>query len=243
MTPNLWDHALVVVLLVVAPIGGWYSYRQLSTQAPLDARARLRWYARVIAQQCGLTLVAVALWLAAGRSLALLGLGLPLDFRSLLGAGLTAAGLGLLYVQWRSFGRATAADRAGIREQLVGAEALIPRSDPEHRRFRAMAVTAGICEETLYRGFLITYLAVFVGGWMGLAVASVLFGLAHIYQGAAGALKTGTVGLVMGLLFVLSGSLLWGMVLHAVTDLQGGAIARRVLGDLPVAPAEAAPAG
>ena len=44
MTPNLWDHALVAVLLVAAPIGGWYSYRSLSTQTPLGARARLRWY-------------------------------------------------------------------------------------------------------------------------------------------------------------------------------------------------------
>jgi len=41
--------------------------------------------------------------------------------------------------------------------------------------------------------------------------------------------KTGVTGLIMGALFVATGSLLWPMILHAAVDLQGGAAAKLLL--------------
>lgn len=48
-------------------------------------------------------------------------------------------------------------------------------------------------------------------------------------------IKTGATGLVMGVLYVGTGSLLFPMILHAAVDLQGGAMARHVLGSRPSA--------
>jgi membrane protease YdiL (CAAX protease family) len=66
---------------------------------------------------------------------------------------------------------------------------------------------------------------------LALAVATV-FGLAHVYQGAAGVVVTTMMGAVLGLLVVATGSLLPAVVLHAVLDLRA----------LLVAPRAAAPA-
>ena len=45
-------------------------------------------------------------------------------------------------------------------------------------------------------------------------------------------IKTGATGLVMGILYLGTGSLLFPVILHAAVDLQGGAIARRALGSV-----------
>ena len=50
--------------------------------------------------------------------------------------------------------------------------------------------------------------------------SSVAFGLGHVYQGFKGVLMTTIAGLGLGLLFLLSGSLVPSMVLHALLDLQ-----------------------
>lgn len=106
---------------------------------------------------------------------------------------------------------------------------LLPRTDEEAAHFRVLSVTAGICEEIVYRGYLIWYLAVFIGPWPAALAAGVLFGVLHLYQGTQGISRAGALGVVMALLYVGSGSLLWPMILHAAVDLNGGAIGRRVV--------------
>src|SRR5262249_15242874 len=83
-------------------------------------------------------------------------------------------------------------------------------------------VTAGICEELLCRGFMIWYLGHWMSPWVAVVVASVPFGLAHLYQGPKGAVRTGMVALVIGSLYVATGSLLWPMIVHAAVDLGAG---------------------
>ena len=73
------------------------------------------------------------------------------------------------------------------------------------------------------------YLAHWMPVWPAAVVGAVAFGLAHWYQGTAGVLKTGATGLIMGLLYVASGSILWPAIVHAAVDLQGGAAGRKVL--------------
>ena len=51
---------------------------------------------------------------------------------------------------------------------------------------------------------------------------SVAFGMGHIYQGAAGAVRAGLIGLVLTLAVVFSGSLLVAMLMHTVQDMVQG---------------------
>ena len=74
----------------------------------------------------------------------------------------------------------------------------------------------------MYRGVLLAVTAPVVGPWPALAVTSAIFGLGHAYQGAGGVLKTGLVGVLFGLVTLLSGSLVPAMVLHAVIDISAG---------------------
>jgi uncharacterized protein len=74
-----------------------------------------------------------------------------------------------------------------------------------------------LLEEGVFRGFLMTELARAIGtGPLALTAnvlfTSVVFGLAHAYQGPAGIVSTGVVGAVLGAAFVASGFNVWLVV-------------------------------
>jgi membrane protease YdiL (CAAX protease family) len=101
--------------------------------------------------------------------------------------------------------------------------ALLPRTRAERRLFTLVGVSAGICEEWLYRGFFLAVVSAISGGLPGpalVAVAGVAFGLAHVYQGPGGVLLTGVLGAVLAALYLDTGSLLLPVVLHALIDLR-----------------------
>jgi uncharacterized protein len=121
-------------------------------------------------------------------------------------------------------------DTAGsLRRQIGSAETVVPHTIGERSAFFGVSVTAGFCEELLWRGFLIAYLAQWTGWWQAGIVSSVLFGIGHAYQGAAGVLKATATGLVMAALYLSCGSLWPSIVLHAAIDVLGGAIGYEAL--------------
>lgn len=232
-----WDHLMMVVLVLVVPFYGRDSYRKFAAKVAAGVPGvRVAEYRWTIGLQWAMVLVVLALWWAASRPLAMLGVAFPLGWQSLLGGLLTAVGLGFLAAQWRAVKRLDEKGREALRAQIAGAAALIPATDVEHRTFRALAITAGLCEELVFRGYLIWYFSTWIGVWPSALVAAAVFGFGHFYQGTAGIIKTGVVGLLTGLLYVGTGSLLWPMILHGAVDLQGGAIGRAVTSGLPESP-------
>jgi membrane protease YdiL (CAAX protease family) len=107
---------------------------------------------------------------------------------------------------------------------------LLPSTREERAWWWVVCVTAGICEEVVYRGFLLHYFHVLpfhLSLTWALVVSCVIFGIGHFYQGVAGGVQTAVIGFVLGALFVMTGSLVIPIVVHAVMDL-------RVLAMLPV---------
>lgn len=82
-------------------------------------------------------------------------------------------------------------------------------------------------EETIFRGYIMGEIARLMGtSRVALAVSliwsSVLFGLAHWYQGKSGALSTGIIGVLLGILFITGGFNLWLPILtHGFIDTVG----------------------
>lgn len=122
----------------------------------------------------------------------------------------------------------------GAAELPAGSEsvlAMLPRTDVERRLFGLVSVTAGICEELVFRGFLIAVAAALVPAapvWVCVLAAAVVFGLAHAYQGAAGVTSSLLIGIVLGVLYLVTGSLLAPILVHALIDLRGIPLGRLV---------------
>lgn len=133
--------------------------------------------------------------------------------------GLTGAGLLLLVL--------TRALRVRETPMLVH---LLPRSAAERLAFVGLAVTAGVAEELIFRGFLLRALSVASGSvWFAAALSSVLFGFLHGYQSLPGALRAGVLGFGLALPILASGSLIPSILAHAAYDIAAGVILTRWL--------------
>jgi uncharacterized protein len=98
---------------------------------------------------------------------------------------------------------------------------LLPVKGSERVVCVLVALTAGFCEEFLYRGWLLNLAGTACKSiWIGLLISSILFGFAHLYQGRRGVIGTGVGGLVFGLVYIASRSLLPGQFLHTLLDLN-----------------------
>ena len=85
-------------------------------------------------------------------------------------------------------------------------------------------IGAGFYEEFTFRGFLMQGLAMLFGksrgAWIvACVVQGALFGAAHAYQNPLGIAITGTLGILMGLLVLVSGRNLWLVIIgHGLFD-------------------------
>ncbi len=135
--------------------------------------------------------------------------------------------MGIVFaILWRARHRSTdqskPAGTSAWRRLLPDFSALVPITARERALFALVALSAGICEEVVYRAWLLDFLhaAGGLGGWTLVAVAAVAFGLGHYYQGLAGILITSLLGLAFCVLYIASGTLLVPIVVHTIVDLR-----------------------
>lgn len=116
--------------------------------------------------------------------------------------------------------------RAEAKKQLVddkraGAVNMLPRTKKEKWLFSLLSLSAGVCEEILYRGFMVFLLQGILPDvpiYLIALISVVIFGLGHFYQGMQGIITTGVFGAVLMCLFLVTGSLIPGIVLHFLAD-------------------------
>lgn len=107
---------------------------------------------------------------------------------------------------------------------------LIPRSSTQVFLFLMLTVTAGFCEEVIYRGYLQRQFAALTQSAAGgIVLQALTFGAGHTYQGWRFVLIISVIGTMFGLLARRYRSLRPGMVAHFLQDGIGGLLARKLL--------------
>jgi membrane protease YdiL (CAAX protease family) len=223
-----WDFWLIFLFLgLVIPWRGHVRLKRLLALSAVNTNEKLVVYATTIGFQW--ILAGVVAWRAIARGLAFAELGLnSANWRLLTWGALGAVVMGGL--QWLNLRRIGKMEGAAPDLFRKLAKRLLPVSLLEFLPYAALSITAGICEEFIYRGFALATLA---RGefpvWWGVLVTSILFGLAHAYQGKAGILSTGLFGVILALARLGLGSLLPVMMWHTGLDLAAGIAAPRYL--------------
>jgi membrane protease YdiL (CAAX protease family) len=198
-----------------------------------DPNARTGAYRTVVIEKWVLTAVIAVAWIALSRSASSIGLIATVTPLSIAGYALTSLAIGGLLMLARS-AVCSEQGRRKTRESIASVRAFVPRTATEKRWFDTMSVTAGICEEFIYRGFLFAYLAAWLPEMPArvvIVLAGLVFGLGHLYQGAAGIVKTSTLGVLFGVLYWMTGSVWAPMLLHVVVDLSSGWITWQVVAE------------
>ena len=209
--------ALIAVYLVaVEPWWGKRTYKNLERVRDADPRALTRMFGQGIAVWWILAGVAVsAVLVSPGVGAKELGL-VPIDgeWDTLAGAvvGMAIAMAVVALLTRKTSGALTPGQKA--------ASALLPRTTRERWWGAGASVTAGICEELVFRGL---FIAVGVGAGLAPVVAAgislVVFVLVHLYQGPKGMVFITVVGAALTKVYLSTGSLFVPIILHILLDL------------------------
>ncbi|HEX3771878.1 MAG TPA: type II CAAX endopeptidase family protein [Polyangiaceae bacterium] len=105
--------------------------------------------------------------------------------------------------------------------------AIVPVTVAERVVWVAVALSAGFCEEVVYRGYLQAQLGAFTRSpRAGVVLQGALFGLAHGEQGWAIAARFAVYGAAFGAVARWRHTLRSGVIAHAGIDLVGGLLGR-----------------
>jgi uncharacterized protein len=224
-----WDFWLIFLFLgAVIPWRGYTRLKKLLALPSVDTKEKLALYAATIVFQW--VLVGLVAWRSLARGLTIQELGLS----SRNWAGVAASGLfGAIFVgglQWLNLRRIGRMDGEAPELLRKLASRLLPVNLLEYLPYAALAITAGVCEEFVYRGFAIAaFSKMGLPLWLVVILSSLLFGLAHAYQGRAGIVSTGIFGILLAIGRLGIGSLVPVMMWHAGLDLAAGVAAPKYL--------------
>jgi membrane protease YdiL (CAAX protease family) len=103
---------------------------------------------------------------------------------------------------------------------------MLPQRGIELTLWIALSVTAGICEETIFRGYLQRqFMALTKSAPAGILLSAAAFGVAHAYQGFRMVILIALYGAMFGILAYWRGSVRPGMIAHAWQNLLNGVLA------------------
>jgi membrane protease YdiL (CAAX protease family) len=213
--------ALALGLVLVQPWVGRRRYRRLLAALETKLDARLHHFRRAIIGEWAVSIVILGIGAMASYRPASIGLGVgphPASAAFIVAEVTIALAVSALVFRFGGTGITNA-----LRRQARGFEALLPRGRRERITFAALAITAGICEELIFRGFGIAYLRWL---WPGsprsavILITAAAFGFGHLYQGVRGVVLTGLVGGYFAWLVLSTGSLWPAMAIHGLLDLR-----------------------
>jgi membrane protease YdiL (CAAX protease family) len=230
-----WDFFLILIVLgTLVPWRGAVRVKRLLSQQLPGGAERLSLYVSTIAYQW--LIVAIVAWRAFSRGLNLIELGLTAadPWRTTwIALALTVLLCANQFASLRMMARVPDGQR-GFLFRLT--EKIMPRTMSESVVFTALACTAGLSEEFLYRGFVFAvFKRMFVNPTFSIPIAVILssawFAIAHLYQGKRGIITTFIVGILFCAVRLWSGSLLPSVAAHMGIDLVAGLYASRFLRD------------
>lgn len=227
---SLLDHAFVFVIAIVYPVAGFIGFKRLLKRvAAGEPVKRFELYRNTLIGHWSLFFVFIAIWIYTAREWSTVGLVFDADLWTGVGALLTLLGIVLLVNQIRQVQSAPQQEIDKLSKRFGKLSIIIPRNGAELAGFYGLAVTAGIVEEILWRGFMIWYLDQYMPLWAAALISTIGFGLAHAYQGARNLPQITAVSAAMAALYLLSGSIWLPIILHAAIDILQGRLGYDVM--------------
>ena len=216
------------MLGVFLPWRGRARLQKLLSRPRLQSRDRISLYLSTVAFQWSMLIITA--WRSWARGLNATELGLAAPRYPLLVAAAVTGSVIIWVLQWfnlRRIGQSAEGPKGFFK---VLAEGILPRSQKELSIYIVLSVTAGICEEFMYRGFAIAaFPRAGLNLWLAVGASSILFAAAHLYQGAGGIAGTFIVGIVFSLGRVLLGSIYPPIFWHSTADSVAGIAGPRFL--------------
>ncbi len=213
------DIVLAATLLLALPADRLWSTLRAG---PRRQRTPMRRYLLTIGELALLLGTLTAQWLLHDRSLAALGLDIPVGTYGLIGLGFAAVVIVALAVT-------TARMKPGAQapKEASGTD-IFPQTPTESAAFGVSAIAIGAGWELLYRGYLLWALTPLTGQIGAILLAAIAYGLAHGYKSKVQLGGSIAMALLFTAAYAVTGSLWWLIAIHIALPLIGWRAYRRM---------------
>ncbi|NNK89349.1 MAG: CPBP family intramembrane metalloprotease [Saprospiraceae bacterium] len=224
------DHILFLIIGILLPSISIYSSQGNTKNIELNRKEKCQVYLGNSLILFILAILVLANWYFLDRPFSDIGIRNPQDSKNGLSIILLILFIGL-YLADTFFSLFPQSRKHKTIEKWKKRSYILPVSKQEFYCFIVLSVSAGVCEEIMFRGFLITYLYNLLGTskltiYIAVFVPAFLFGIAHAYQGTHAVIKVVLMAVIFGFVYVLSGSIIWLIIIHILVDIIGGILAK-----------------
>ncbi|GIN22651.1 hypothetical protein J1TS3_37850 [Siminovitchia fordii] len=220
--------------MIYEPIIGYFDFQRFKQKVKIDNDARMKYYNNAIIGLWVPTIIIILIIVFTELTFKEIGLTIPTINTEQLGKWVTYLGLGIgfLYLLFTLYyivgfkfsdkiGKELSKKKKEELEKSV-IEPLLPITEKEKKRWNYVSLTAGITEEVIYRGFALfafAYLFPNLSIWAIILFSSLIFGLAHTYQGfVKGFIRTTILAIIFCINFIGMDSIIPLIVLHFLVD-------------------------
>jgi membrane protease YdiL (CAAX protease family) len=218
--------SILLILFAITVVSEFLETRKLP-DAPLTEKEKCEGYFQSIGILWGAVLVVFIMCFVGGISLESIGFRqISFNYGFWFTAGtLTVSGLFFAYMVYNLIFLLKSAKYREKQIKEAGSSVVVkflPKTKKEKWLFSFVALSAGVCEEIIFRGFLVfLFLAIFpdMPIYLVVLIPIVIFGVGHLYQGLQGVMQTALVGAIFMCLYLVTNSLILPMLLHFFVDL------------------------
>ena len=230
---NGLDIALLCWICLGWPIYSFYAVRAYPVERLREMpNARMNAYTFSMIQLWTICLAILAIWSWADRDFKELGFQHALNGVTGIVWGLVVIGIALTFRQYhRVKTHPPTRDKLARELDAIGdyTKFLMPESQAEYGRAMMVALTAGITEEIIFRGYLIWALSLWIHPWAAGLASVTLFVILHLYQNKTGLIQVALFAAITTGLFLACGSLYPVIALHIMVDVINLSLGRHVL--------------
>jgi membrane protease YdiL (CAAX protease family) len=229
---GIWfDWIFIAALTLLIPTSAARSYQQILPRLRANEPGiREAVYLSSMLSQWIFVAIISLWWWYQDRDFQTLMLGLPqMGFIQLAWLALIIA-YGLLVVRYTLYIIADPERHKNWYQRLHNSPGIdvTPARQSQLRSWWLVSLTAGFCEEFIYRAFVLWLLGLYLSPLLALLVMALLFGIGHRYQGREGIWMTAALGLFMGIIYLHTDTLWIAALAHAVIDASHGWAAYRI---------------
>lgn len=235
---SIADHILIWAFGIIIPFLSGLQSDKLSGSITFDSRARIRLY---LANSMMLSIAGssiLVLWMALQRPYSTLGFtSIDWNHREVVIPAIilfTLLYLADTFLTYKAVKKVEGVEavkdvevitKEGSKPEWINRYSFLPQQKTELPSYLLLCLCAGIFEEIIYRGFMVTYFMPTDYNnipWMAILTPAVLFSLAHYYQGWTAVLKIIVFSILFAIIFIYTKSIYPTIIIHFLVDVSSG---------------------
>lgn len=219
---NIMSIAVAIVVGIFYPIYIAATYTKINENIRNDGKYRLSDYRQTILIFWVLTILIVVNYIVFAEP----SLIIYPNF-SLLNITLIIFVLVFSYFQYRSAKISTGTFTV-VKEKLKDIYHYLPKTSKELEWFSCLSVSAGICEEIIFRLFLFEFLKENINLMVAFIVTNLIFAITHIGSGKRNLVSSFTLGLLFSCIYYFTDNIWIAVLLHTSIDINVGLLGYRL---------------